>query len=225
MKTLKKLLFSLALLLLVPFTVMAKDKINVYIFKGATCGYCAAAISYMNNLDSEYKDYFNLVEYEVWNDTTNNKNMKKVASYFGDTVKGVPYIVIGDVRINEFAEETTGPKIKEAIKSAYYNEQYEDIVAKVIGDGKNNSDIVFIIVLGVVIVGGIVFVLIMSRDVTDDEEEKVAEKVTTKTVKAKTEPKKTTTKKTTTTKATTKKNTTKKSSTKKATTAKNKTKK
>lgn len=216
MKKLKSLLVVLALVVLIPFNVAAREKINVYLFKGATCGYCAAFLEYANNLDEEYKNYFNLVEYEVWNDATNNKKMKKVANYFGDTLKGVPYIVIGDKRINGFDEKINGEEFKEAVKTAYYNDSYEDIVAKVLNTKSN--DTVFIIVLGAVIVGGIIFVALMSRETPEKEEPKKeiveevkpVKKTTSKKTSAKTTPKKTTTKKSTTTKKAPAKKTTKK---------------
>lgn len=218
MKKIKTLLVTLSLIILIPFNVAAREKINVYLFKGATCGYCAAFLEYVDNLDEEYKNYFNLVEYEVWNDATNNKNMKKVARYFNDNLKGVPYIVIGNKRLNGFDENINGEEFKEDVKEAYYNDNYEDIVYKVLNTKSN--DTVFIIVLGAVILGGIIFVILMSReDVSLNETkekaeenkqaEKVNNKVTNKSTSTKNSPKKTTSKKSTTKKSTAKKTITK----------------
>lgn len=218
MKKIKTLLITLSLIILIPFNVAAREKINVYLFKGATCEYCAAFLEYVDNLDEEYKNYFNLVEYEVWNDATNNKNMKKVARYFNDNLKGVPYIVIGNKRLNGFDETINGEEFKEDVKEAYYNDNYEDIVDKVLNTKSN--DTVFIIVLGAVILGGIIFVILMSReDVSLNETkekaeenkqaEKVNNKVTNKSTSTKNSPKKTTSKKSTTKKSTAKKTTTK----------------
>ena len=52
MKKLKILLFSL--LILLPISVSAKEKVNLYLFHSETCTHCQAEIKYLKELEKEY---------------------------------------------------------------------------------------------------------------------------------------------------------------------------
>lgn len=215
MKKLKGLFCALAVLLLLPFSVFAdsKEKINVYIFRGEGCGFCAKALTFFEGLDEEYQSYFNLVEKEVWENDENAAQMQKVADYFDEDVKGVPYIIIGDKTFQGFDEAEYGEDIKAAIKESYENADgsYKDIVASILNEEpleKSNNSAVTIIVI-VAAIAGIGFLIYMARE---ENEETVLEEV--KTPK-KTTSSKSTSKKTTSTKSNTKKKTTTKKTTKK----------
>lgn len=226
MRKIKGFFCTLAILLLIPFNVFAdsKEKINVYIFKGEGCGFCAKALTFLNGLDAEYQSYFTLVEKEVWKDENNAADMQKVANYFNENVKGVPYIIIGDKTFQGFDEEEYGEDIKKAIKESYENAdgKYQDIVASILDNKplkKDNNSAVTIIVI-VAAIAGIGFLIYMARD--EEEEIIVEEKATTKKVLSKpesVEKKKTSTKSASATK---KKTTTKKTSTKADSTTKKK---
>lgn len=215
MKKLKGLFCALAVLLLLPFSVFAdsKEKINVYIFRGEGCGFCAKALTFFEGLDEEYQSYFNLVEKEVWENDENAAQMQKVADYFDEDVKGVPYIIIGDKTFQGFDEAEYGEDIKAAIKESYENADgsYKDIVASILNEEpleKSNNSAVTIIVI-VAAIAGIGFLIYMARE---ENEEPVLEEV--KTPK-KTTSSKSTSKKTASTKSNTKKKTTTKKTTKK----------
>lgn len=215
MKKLKGLFCTLAVLLLLPFSVFAdsKEKINVYIFRGEGCGFCAKALTFFEGLDEEYQSYFNLIEKEVWENDENAAQMQKVADYFDEDVKGVPYIIIGDKTFQGFDEAEYGEDIKAAIKESYENADgsYKDIVASILNEEpleKSNNSAVTIIVI-VAAIAGIGFLIYMARE---ENEETVLEEV--KTPK-KTTSSKSTSKKTTSTKSNTKKKTTTKKTTKK----------
>lgn len=208
MSKLKYLLLTVAVLLLMPLSVFAdgKEKINVYLFKGDGCGFCAKALTFFNGLDEEYQSYFNLVEKEVWHDEDNAALMEEVAAYFGEKVTGVPYIVIGEKSFNGYTAEFDND-IKKAIKTSYEDtdNSYVDVVASVSNKSlsSNNGDntaITIIVILAVV--AGIGFLIYMAReDVPEEVEVSVKEKVkNTKKTEAKntTSNKKTTTKKKTT---------------------------
>ena len=114
-----------------------KEKINVYVFTKDGCPYCEKAKTFLNSITDEYGKYFNLVVYEVydaeWNANENLKNaMDTVAKEFGDKVNGVPYIVIGDEASWPGYQSAFYNDIKKAIKTAYENENYKDIVAPLI---------------------------------------------------------------------------------------------
>lgn len=227
MKKVKKLLFTLAILLLLPVSVFAKEKINVYIFKGETCGFCARALAFFNGLDDEYKSYFNLVEKEVWNDQNNSNLMQKVAKHFNFEVKGVPFIVIGDKYFDGYVN-TYDDDIKKTIKEKYNDSNYQDIVAAIMnGDEiKETNSTAFTIIIILAVVAGVFFLVYMAKDTTSSEDaietKKTEEKEEPKKLEEKkqTEKETKTTTKTKTTKKTTKATSTKKSPSKKTTTKK-----
>lgn len=106
------------------------EKINVYIFRGKGCGHCYNAVTYFYGLGDEFKDYFNVVTYEVWYNEGNSSLGKAVANELGKTFSGVPFIVVGDTSFGGFGDGTGAEVIKEALK-AYQDKDYKDIVAKV----------------------------------------------------------------------------------------------
>jgi glutaredoxin len=227
MKKLKGLLLVLAVICFLPFTVHASEKINVYIFRGEGCPHCEEALEFFDSLSDEYKSYFDLIEKEVWYDEDNAADMQSVADYFGETVSGVPYIVIGDQTFSGYSS-TYDTSIKSAIKTAYENEDgsYVDVVAAVLGDAAytssssssttssdddSNSAAITVIVL-LVAVAGVAFLIYMARD--DDASVSVEKKEVEAEKKAPTTKKVSATKKTSTTK---KASTAKKASTGKST--------
>lgn len=180
MKKIKNLLFILAVMVLLPIHVSAAEKINVYIFKGETCGFCAKALSFFGSLDEEYQSYFNLIEKEVWYDKNNAALMQDVADYFDIEVKGVPLIVIGEKTFQGYSTEFDD-EIKEAIKTAYENTDgsYKDVVAPILnGENIDNSSGAAITIVIILLVGaGIGFLIYMAKDnaVLEEEETKVVE--------------------------------------------------
>ena len=217
MKKIKGFLLTIAVLVLMPLNVFASEKINVYIFKGDGCGYCAKALTFFEGLSDEYQNYFNLVEKEVWYDDNNAALMQKVADYFNEDVNGVPYIVIGEKTFQGFDESQYGNEIKNAIKTGYENTDgtYKDVVAAIAGgevktDEDNNTSVTIIVIIAAA--AGLGFLIYMARDDEEEVEEQLVEKSEPKVTK-KTTTKKTTSKtssKKTTTKSAPKKSTTKK---------------
>lgn len=195
MKKIKKLLFVLTILAMLPLGVFAKEKVNVYLFKREGCMYCASALSFFENLskDEEFQNYFTLVTKDVSN-TENNNLMVKVAKKLGVTLSGVPFIVIGEEYFEGYSE-TYDDSLKKAIQYAYEHDS-KDLIA----EGNKDTSAVTILIL-VAIVGGIVFLIYMAKDNHTSEEE---EKVDTEKKELSNEEKKTTTvapkKKTTSTK-------------------------
>lgn len=106
------------------------EKVTIYIFRGDGCGYCKKALTFFNNLGDTYKDYFVVKTYEVWSDSTNSSFMNAVASELGDTLKGVPYIVVGEYTVNGFDDSIGAKLVEEALKE-YQNKEYKDKVSEV----------------------------------------------------------------------------------------------
>lgn len=111
--------------------------VNAYVFSKENCPYCEALKTYLQELkdDKKFKVDFEIVEYRVWDNEWNQDEkyytlMNNVAEKFGDKVDGAPYLVIGDsFSVSGYAEEYE-KDIKKAIKDAYADEEYVDLVAK-----------------------------------------------------------------------------------------------
>lgn len=170
MKKLKNILLVFTILAMLPFGVLAKEKVNVYLFKREGCGYCANALSFFTELskDEEYQNYFNLVIKEVLNSKENSKLMEKSAKKLGVDLSGVPFIVIGTEHFEGYAD-TFDEQIKSAIKNAYENES-EDIVAPLIESGDDNSSAITIIIL-LAVVAGVAFLIYMAKENSSEEQE------------------------------------------------------
>ena len=86
---------------------VGRNEIKVYEFYGATCSYCMALNTWFQSIESEYGQYYELVQYEVWSNTENQELMYDVADYLNITVSGVPFVVIGNKYTLGFSETTT----------------------------------------------------------------------------------------------------------------------
>lgn len=237
--------------LAVPFKTNAATPVTIYFFRGEGCGYCAAAESFFDSLkeDDEYKDLFVVKDFEVWKNQDNADFAEEVADKMGDSLGGVPYIIIGDETWTGYTD-TYDDAIKAKIKEIAEDEDYVDPLAEMVANyeanipEEDNSSLISIALLvGVVAVIG-VGLYFARRGVDSDtetkeekkeepvveepqeekEEEKRAEEKKEEKITEKTEePKKTTTKSTTTKKKGTK--TTSKTNNKKTTNSKTTTKK
>ena len=166
MKKMKLFLVLILALLMVPFGVFAdeddKKEVNVYFFKGEGCGFCAAGLEWFDELDDKYDDMYELHEYETWYDEKNANLMNAVADVRGETVSGVPYIVVGNQSWNGF-DENVGKEILAKIKEEYKAEErydvmdYVDEAALVKGPEKDDSiaDDIAVTVLLLVVVAGV----------------------------------------------------------------------
>jgi glutaredoxin len=134
-----------------------RTEINLYMFRGEGCGYCAKALEWFEEIEAAEGKYFKLVTYEVWNDETNSALMKKVANYLGDDVSGVPYIIVGKKTFQGF-DESYKEQILEAVHSEYnknLDERFD--VIKNIENGEDKkvdntiSYIICIIIIAVII--------------------------------------------------------------------------
>lgn len=195
---LKKVLsFFMALLIVLMPVVRAeeteeeKDPINVYIFYGETCDFCASLHEYMDELenDDSINYMFQVVDFEVWNNAENNALMLEVGDYFGYDVTGVPFYVIGETYFTGYSESNSQDQIVEAIETAYNDPEYEDIVAGINGgeitvpdsdlteeDEAAANDRVGLIILG--ITAAIVIAIIFGRSKNsyyDDDDDKDVE--------------------------------------------------
>ena len=141
MNNIKIIMVLVGVLMLVPTTVFAKDKINVYMFTGDGCAHCIEAKSAFENLKEEYGEYFTLNEYEVWNNEDNATLMEKVKDKLGDDIEGVPYIIIGDNSWEGYTESYLS-EIKDKIVEEYNSDNRYDVLKndKASNDISPNND-------------------------------------------------------------------------------------
>ena len=138
----KKIVFIFTFIfLLLPFSVNANEKVNVYLFYGDGCPHCSALEEYLDENYSNDKDV-KVYKYEVWNDVTNQELWKKVEDVTGEEAKGVPYFVIGKEVMQGYSTgDVWEKKVDKAIEEAK-KINYNDNVGITLGvvEGKITKD-------------------------------------------------------------------------------------
>ncbi len=95
------------------------DKLNIYLFWGEGCPNCEKEKEYLKTLN---KKDVNIYSFEVWYNEKNYILMEKVASYFNEEVKGVPYTIIGDETFTGYSN-TIKDKMNKKIKETKENDK------------------------------------------------------------------------------------------------------
>lgn len=135
-------------------------QVPVYLFYGINCGYCERFINFMNSIVEEYGEYFKLVAFEV-SEKKNSDLMSKAAKQLNKDGRGVPLIVIGDKAWEGYASDYDD-EIKSAIKKLYDKDDRYDLLEEIKNPTKKN-DMVVIIVISLVVVGGIAGLVFIAR--------------------------------------------------------------
>lgn len=117
-------------------SVKATETVNVYLFSGSTCSFCAAERTFLREIQDEYP-YMHVIEYEVWEHPDNAELHEKVKERLGSSSKGVPFLVIGDQSFTGY-DEARETDIRNALES-YETEEAPDIVQEVI-DGVSEEE-------------------------------------------------------------------------------------
>ena len=136
MKKILKFLIVFAILLLLPVSAKADEKvINIHLFYGNGCPHCAAEEEFLTDYLKDRTDV-KLYKYEVWYDSHNQELLSKVQKEMGTTNKnGVPFTVIGKKTIVGYADGVTDEQIKDAI-NYYLNNDYRDYAGEITGKVK-----------------------------------------------------------------------------------------
>lgn len=150
-------------------SISCSKKITVHLFWGNGCPHCENAIKYLEGtIGDEYKECFTLEKHEVWYDEDGRELMQGVASYFGEDVSGVPYIVIGEETFGGYSS-TLNEQIEKAIVSNSNNNQYVDVIEKVRNGETNKNkksgsgDTIVTITIILVAIGGFIALARTSR--------------------------------------------------------------
>ena len=114
----------IALLLLIPFNVKAKNdnKVTLYLFHRESCPHCKAEIKYLDKIKDKY-DYLEIKEYEV---SENKALYQKVIKKIGTGDK-TPITIIGSKIIVGFADNSKS-EIERSIKEYHKYDSYCDLV-------------------------------------------------------------------------------------------------
>jgi len=104
------------------------EKLNIYLFWGKGCPHCEDLASFLNS-QKDYKKYYNLFTFEVWNDKKNNDLMIMLSEELNEKITGVPYLIIGDKTFKGYLT-SMDEEILEAIKEQSTKEHY-DIYKKI----------------------------------------------------------------------------------------------
>ena len=128
----KKLKFIiLTILLLLPISISAKEKVNLYLFHSETCSHCQAEIEYLKELESEY-DNLKVHLYEINNHKSNQEKMIKVKEKLSIDSPNVPFTVIGNYYYIGFSDGIADG-IKELVEK-YSNETEINMVKPILED-------------------------------------------------------------------------------------------
>ena len=164
-----KLFTLLLIILLLPILNVHAEKVMVYIFTKEEDNISTATINYIKELkDSEIANYFNYKEYVMWDanwqeNAYNRKLIDNVAKKFDDEILGAPYIVIGDSYHGKDFSDDYKAEIKNAITSAYLDDEYHDVVKETINEmakkSKKDTIIISSIFVSIILIGGIFIIL------------------------------------------------------------------
>lgn len=140
----KKILFSLlAVLLVLPIGVNAKEKVKVYMFEAGGCPYCEAQMKYLKGLEG-YNKEFEVIQKEAYIDHVEWKQGKdydlavKVSEAFMNkgfqnaTYNATPFVIISNI----YASAAYNTGLESVIKEAY--EKGDEDIVKCIEDGKKD---------------------------------------------------------------------------------------
>lgn len=141
----KKKFFALllALMIIMPVSAFAKEKVKVYMFEAGGCPYCEKEMEYLKGLDGynktftiEVKELY--VDHVDWAEGKDYSLGKTVAEAFKNagfedaTYQGTPFVVISDL----YAASAYNTSLESIINKAY--EEGDKDIVKCYADGKTD---------------------------------------------------------------------------------------
>ncbi len=152
----------------------AGDKTILYFFWGNGCPHCAEAEPFLKDLAKRYPQ-LEVHAYEVWYNQDNQALFQKMGTTFGFEPSGVPGIFLGDQHWVGYSSEM-GKEIESAVAACAQN-ACKDAGAGVVSGGvfdvwnaaalasagQDNLALIIGVVLGVIILGLLVYFAILPR--------------------------------------------------------------
>lgn len=101
-------------------------QVTIYLFRGNGCSYCDAFLKFLNDNAEKYGKYYKLVSFEVWGNAKNADLLEETAEFLGQSVGGVPFIIIGDQVFPGYASDYDDGIIA-TLKKEYEKEEKYDV--------------------------------------------------------------------------------------------------
>ena len=79
-------------------------KVNIYFFWGDGCPHCEEQFAFLDSIESEYGDLYNLYTFETWQNEENAELLKTFSDAMEVESRGVPYTIIGEEVFTGFSE-------------------------------------------------------------------------------------------------------------------------
>lgn len=131
----KKILFILTIILILPFTKVNAEEVTATLFYGDGCPHCAKEEKYLNVLKAELGENLNIETYEVWNNDENSELLSKIRTTLNNDEEGVPFLVIGDKYFSGYNDDIA----KDIKKTIFDNLKQNNL--NVVELVKNNSEV------------------------------------------------------------------------------------
>ena len=133
----------------------------IYMFRGQGCVHCQEFLTFLSEISEEYGEYFRLVAFETWQDSTNKELMSEISTSLGEEAGGVPYIIIGDKTFAGYAS-SYDDQIKDAIMDLYNTDVEKR--ADVFANKKEPEDHSLVVgIVSVLVIGGIIATAVITR--------------------------------------------------------------
>ena len=81
-----------------------EGKVNIYFFWGDGCPHCEEQFAFLDSIESEYGDLYNLYTFETWKNEENAELLKIFSNAMEVESRGVPYTIIGEEVFTGFSE-------------------------------------------------------------------------------------------------------------------------
>ena len=81
-----------------------EGKVNIYFFWGDGCPHCEEQFAFLDSIESEYGDLYNLYTFETWQNEENAELLKTFSDAMEVESRGVPYTIIGEEVFTGFSE-------------------------------------------------------------------------------------------------------------------------
>ena len=193
MKNIRRLfVVALALLLVIPFGVNAKKKVEyntlnlrealaveeidesfknyeenddqaiIYLFRRDGCYYCGQFLSFLNSIADEYGKYFKLISYEVSTDQNNSELFNDVSTYLDGKAATGVPYIVIGEKVFSGYSSELDEQLKKAIKDLYDTDKKDRYDIIKKMQDKPNYDGV-VAVVSIIIIAGLITVTVITR--------------------------------------------------------------
>ncbi len=100
----KKILLILTLCLIIPFTKVNAKAVDVTLFYGNGCPFCAKEQKFLDVLQQQLGQNLNVETYEVWEHKENDELLTQVRTSLNNQDTGIPFTIIGNKTYDGFNE-------------------------------------------------------------------------------------------------------------------------